>query len=94
MSDFLMPDVYVGQTVLWYADVTGNCSPYAAIVTETSHDCICLTAFGSGYYNGSPVSGVRHKLDPKAQKEGNRDVGVWDHTDYTKKIEQYKKASK
>jgi hypothetical protein len=80
---YKMPQVHVGQVVLWYHDRTrsGGCAP--AIVTQAGDRALGLIMFPTDSRAGTPRSGVRHWSDPDLATM-QPDGGVWDDTAETR----------
>lgn len=87
MSKYKMPEVHVGQGVLWYDAGDINARPYAAIVTAVGDEAIAVWIIGPGAHNGMTRDGVRHVGDPNKRPESVTDAGCWDHTEQTYKLE-------
>ena len=81
---YRMPDVSVGQIVLWRKGV--DSTPIAAIVTQVGHSSVNLSAFNPSYGNIEPVDGVKHVSDPTASVDLIEDLGNWDYTDEFKSM--------
>jgi len=80
MSEFRMPPVHVGQTVLWKQDLSDP-RPSAAIVTSTGTRSIAVWVIPPASSTGMSIDGVRHVSDPDKDIAGNKEDGFWDYTE-------------
>jgi len=76
-----IPEVFLGDLVLWYDGGTKNDTPFAAIVTAGGPGgIVSLWIVGPGAHNGMVRDGVRHVNDPRKVIELDAEHGRWDHT--------------
>jgi hypothetical protein len=83
---YQMPDVSVGQMVLWRRGVDGDAVP--AVVTSIGHSSVNLSAFNPSYGNLEPVDGVKHVSDPTCLPDLMEEIGNWDYTDEFKLLQE------
>jgi hypothetical protein len=78
---FKMPEIFVGETVLWWPEgqPTPEDRPSPAMVTGVSERTISLTAYEKDAYTGNPQDGVRHVGDPELKKQDVRLSGAWEY---------------
>jgi hypothetical protein len=83
-----MPDLDVGQTVLWYPDANSSREGHVADVTavfDRAIECVSRTTSSVGQFRDS----VRHIDDPSLILKPNlRPYGGWDYTDEWKKEQE------
>lgn len=77
---YKMPDVRMGDTVLWH-DSLGVPPTAMAFVTAVGKDTLSLAVLGPGYHNFLVKEGVRHINHPEKDMIRHADVGVWDYTE-------------
>lgn len=93
METFRMPDVQIGDTVLWYPDAnqSHDDTPSPAIVTRVSERTISVSVVGEGIPGLNCYDGVRHISDPSLRRAEIRANGGWDYLPRQKE-QQKKKA--
>ncbi len=79
-SPYRMPEVLVGDTVLWSHAPGSDVAP--AVVTAVGPFAISVTIFPENSRGGLPRDGVRHVSDPALAKLQS-EAGVWRHTERT-----------
>ena len=80
---YKMPEVYVGEIVLWHAGMRGDPSanaPFPSLVTAVGDRTVSLTAFCNKMSNGFPKDGVRHWADPDTRRDDTQELGTWEET--------------
>ena len=87
MSDeFVAPEVFKGDSVIWHDGRDANAHGFPAIVTEVGlHGVIDVHVFPPQAYNGFPRSGVRYHEDPDKRVINNTEDGVWSLTERAKR---------
>lgn len=79
-----MPDVFVGQTVLWYPHADRNQPGHAALVTQINHGSLELSVLHPDKHMLLIKEGVKHLGDPHAKDPERVENGGWDHTSFTR----------
>jgi hypothetical protein len=79
---YVMPKVYLGQWVIWYAAPGSEGAP--ACVTKTGSRHLTLAVVVPGFQSLSTPDGVLHISDPQVKKFLENDAGVWDYSDWDK----------
>lgn len=75
---YVMPEVEVGDVVLWHD--SGEAEPTAmALVQAVGTETLSLAVSGEGYQNFLVKSGVRHKDHPNKEIVRQTGEGVWTH---------------
>jgi hypothetical protein len=77
--DYEMPQVYLGEMVLWAEDPSHNFE-VPAIVTLLNETSVSLLVFVPGYVTGIPKDGVRHYQHPDKQAILVAEQGCWKHS--------------
>jgi hypothetical protein len=75
---YAMPEVRVGDTVLWH-DSQDEPPTAMALVTAVGNDNVTLAVLGPGYHNFLVKEGVRHQGHPDRPLVAAAEVGVWTH---------------
>jgi hypothetical protein len=78
---FQMPEVYIGEVVLWWPDgaPTAHDRPQPAVITGFAARTVSLSIIQKDGYALTPHDGVRHIDDPDLRKHDVRLVGGWEH---------------
>ena len=94
---FEMPEVEIGQIVLWYHGGQRSSPPAAAMVLAVYKERIDLQIFAvpgvHAYIPGPGKRGVRHMADPATRANEKSEDGCWEHTTWTKKIQAMLEAT-
>ena len=83
---FRMPEVEVGDIVLWRQGL--DSAPTPAIVTALGHSAVNLSVFNPSYANMYTVDGVKHVDDPAASIDLQEELGNWDYTPRDKRLRE------
>ncbi len=73
---YLMPQIGVGQTVIYYPD-RSTTEGFAAVVTQAGERAISLAIFYPGAFNMLSKDGVRYFEDPDTDIIDRSAEGVW-----------------
>jgi len=76
---YVMPEVYLGQPVVWYAAIGSEGA--AATVTAIGTRHVTLAVWPPGYATAHTPDGALHVSDPLNSKQLENDGGVWDYTE-------------
>jgi hypothetical protein len=76
---YKMPTVTQGMTVRWYPESDLHAEPFIAFVTKVAYDTLAVTIVHPGAVSLQCMDGVRHRSDPKGQRDETRQSGVWDY---------------
>lgn len=87
VAKWIMPKVYIGQTVLWRQDVGDMKQAEPAVVTLIGTGSISLSIIPCGSRAFVPKSAVRHYSDPQLKNVIAHD-GVWDYTEGDKQLQK------
>lgn len=79
-ATYKMPEVHLGQTVIWYDGGNIADRPFAAIVVGVGSETVSLAIVPAGSHNLMVRDGVRHVGDPNRRAIKIEDAGAWDHT--------------
>lgn len=76
ISQYRMPAVAIGDSVMWHDDATAD--PTAmALVTAVGSESITVAVLGEGYQNFIVRTGVRHIDHPNQELIRATDQGAW-----------------
>lgn len=84
---FVHPEVFQGDTVLWYKDGNKSTKPFTALVSAIGEKgvlSLVLVTHGSDAI--STRMGVKHIDDPDMKDIERKNFGGWDHTERIKRL--------
>jgi hypothetical protein len=88
-----MPEVGLGEIVLWYPGGDKNAGPHPGIVTRIAFRTICLNLISPAFMNFAIKDGVRHMDDPEIKEAERHEMGGWDFTPLAKELRRLIEAS-
>jgi len=77
MPSFVMPNIFVGDMVLWYHAADRTTAPRPAVVTHVGAETIACSVFEKDSVTMRCMDGVRHLDDPTTQIPEAREAGAW-----------------
>ena len=80
------PSVSVGEVVNWHPGKSGKGSPAVGIVTQNKGQTLDITLHVLDDQTQKMVRGAQHVSDPALAKIEQQPGGVWDHTEFGKKV--------
>lgn len=78
MNDFKLPNIEVGEVVLWYPTANRYEEPAVAFVTHRGERTLALSVIVKDMPTLHCVDGVRHVDDPALLKIKDPPAGAWD----------------
>lgn len=88
MALFKMPEVSVGQVVVWYNGNQGD-KGTPAMVTKVGDRSLSVSVLLENASGFMCKSGVKHIKDPAVTDHDKNKVGFWEHTKQTKDLEAF-----
>lgn len=83
-----MPEVEIGEPVLWFSDADVTREGRPAVVTQVQPDSVCVAVFEKDAVSIQPVDGVRHVSDPVLAKYEARSDGAWDYSPHGQRLRE------